>query len=531
MIGTDKFFQQLKEQLSKFSESNALTVSILADLIKNNLIEDLYNNIPDEIKSIYDTRNFTSSYSATKKILSSIGIPENILDTLSATDLYKLIQSMSLFINNQSSYEFFNKILNMFEEEIYIAELFLAYDKNNDKVYLTPKWINNPPPDIEKTYKVIDYAIAYEKIPELLITEDEWLNQIHKNNIVLPIRTNILLVVSNITYNISYLNNVISAILFNYLKTSSLFLYLQGSVFSIQFEDIIKLYYYIIALYNNLEYLTYNQPVNVTITISSNNTTLSSIDEIDQIVSKYDNVKNKSTFQELVNYITANFRPINISQPVKYTFSDLESELYAKYPDLIKYLNSLYNNSNDKKITLYQLLLDIKKSLYQSYPNVRYMTIFINTYLSNTFQPTNPGEDLNTLKIIQFYKPVDVLILDVFLKETILQIKDKFNSLYTDDKFKILCNLESIVSIYNLLDNIANIINTRLNYRYSYFDISYINVQEISSEQFELDDFMTSYIISIITSILDINDKNVINVNYTYGVRYIIGDNFNIIVE
>jgi len=585
MIGTDKFFQQLKEQLSKFSESDSLTVSILIDLIKNNLTEDLHDKIPEELKSIYESRDFTSSYDATKKILASIGVPEDLLETLSISDLYKLIQSLSIFINDQSSYEFFYKILNLFDEEIYAAELFLAYDKENDDIYLTPKWINIPPQEIQDTYKTIDYDDAYNSIPELLITKDEWLNQIHNNNITLPIRTNILLVVSHTSYNISYLNNIISTILFNYLKTSSLSLYLQGSIFNIQFADIIKIYYYIIALFNNITYLTYNQPQDVTLTISSNNTSLSSLDDIDTIINKHDNVKDKSTYQELNNYIKSNFQTLKLLQPTEYAFSDLETEIYSKYPNLVKYLNSLYNNSADKLLTLHQLILDIKKSIYQNYPSVKYISIFVNTFLSNTFQFSSAAENFNTIKFMQFYKPIDVLLLDIYLKETILLINDKFNTLYIDDKYKLSYQFSNAVDIYNILDYVVNTINPILNTRFSIFDISqhsiqstqqedirpadklfffnnlkditiynildkkYLNTTHTDKYRYVINDILTSSIINYINEKLKIKDpillfisavyvsistiRNMkhVNINYIYKDRYIISDTFNITVS
>jgi len=76
---TNEYFQQIKELLSNFESNDNLVVSIVLDIINNELIYDVYDKIPEDVRKVLETRDFTQSPDIAKNFLISLGIDENIV--------------------------------------------------------------------------------------------------------------------------------------------------------------------------------------------------------------------------------------------------------------------------------------------------------------------------------------------------------------------------------------------------------------------------------------------------------------------
>jgi len=438
----NELINQIQTNLNNFNNNDILITSIILDIIKNHLLKDLYEDIPKELDEILSFHDFTSSIDLSKKILLTYGIPEHLINKLSIVDIQKILKSLQLFLSDQSTIKFIKDIVDLFDEDIYIAELNLVYNKDLDDVYLVPEWIIKPPASLESKYSIISYDTAYNSIPELLITKNEWLTQFRNNNAVSPQKTNILLIVSNNQQTISLMNEIISQIIFNYLKSRKVILY-YDKTFEVQFEDIIRIYYYIVALFKNISKLTINQPSIVEVQYSAENNTIS-FSEIETVISKYNKIKDKSTYDKFKQYIKQKFTQLTHPQPTEYDFIDLQSYLYAKYPALIQYLNSVYNNSTNKEYDLYSLIIKTKKSISINFYNVPYIDIFIKNYL---FAEQIPIEERISYQFINYYKPVNILILSEIVDYILLTINDKLTNLYIESFVK---------SIYITKQNIDN---------------------------------------------------------------------------
>lgn len=521
------FLEKLKQQLSQFTDNNSLIVSILIDLIENETITDIYEKIPDDIEKVLTAGDFFESEKIVKNILITYGIDKEVVDQLSIDDLQKILKLLPLFIKSPSTPVLYKSILDIFHSDIYAAELLLVYDKTGNNVYLVPDWINEPPDSIKEKYKTIDYNIAYNKIPELLISRETWIEQFQNNKAISPIRTNIIFFTAENSNKINIINEIIAQIVYNYLKNSTFTFILNDKKYVINFEDSIKLYYYIVALFFNLEYLTINQPASITLTYSSENTAFT-YNDIETLINYQKNVKDKKSFTEYYNYIKQHYHTITKSQPTQYTFDELQSDLYSKYSDLIQQLNSIYNSSSNKKTDLIRILTQYKHQLAYNYRNIEYFSIFLDTYIYTYISQISDAPEFT---LLYYYKPYHVLIFDLLSDYLSIVINDKLDALFIDDsKFNFLFQF-LYVDFFYFRDIVTVVSQIYQSERYNINDVSQYSLDIIIKEYINIIDklFMTfyqqhidfQYFRDLLSNIINIPKSDRITINDILAAIYV----------
>jgi len=485
IVTTDKikeFFTTLLENTFLSANTNdALIASVIISLIENNLIDDLYKNIPKDLVSILDKSSFLESIDYFKNKLIEVGIPENIVEKLSYTDYIKLLKVFSIFIKDVSSVKFIKDLVNIFGDNISIAELYIDYNKEEDDLYFIPKWIVVSGSNSSLPYK-ISYEKIYDKARTFLVPKSALLNEIKNSNIVLPIKTNLLYIDESISYSFDIVNNILIQYFLKYYGNTPVEFTVGNSKFSVYIKDVASLFEYINLLYYSKKY---NIPTDTLVLQTSNRalfnnlyspeTVNNTLSELFKFLDLYNNAQSKKDIEEIKSKIK---KLINLDEkhiePAKYTFQDLQSYLYGKYSNLIYTINSYLSNYtnldelSEKYVSLINSLLQGVNLTAYTNPTPEYIYL-LTVFKQSVFYLPHSESILSQSKSVLFIKHFLPIFSELIINkviDTTLKITGKLFALYIDDKInfvfeKVLKDLINIEDKYilklllNYKDNIS----------------------------------------------------------------------------
>jgi len=202
-------------------------------------------------------------------------------------------------------------------------------------------------------------------------------------------------------------------------------------------------------------------------------------DELETLINRYENIKDRNTYDEFKSYLDSRLTPVVELQDTTFTIDKLTSELHSKYPDLVLYIQSLYNSAESKKITLLILTNQIKLSLMMSLYDEKYLDIFINNYF---FVPTKvQTRDYSTgYDFIMYFKPIFVSFLEDIGETIYLSILDKTNNVYIGSKINSIDLKFKQLSWLNYVERVIqeNVIVRYFDNRFNISDICFVEVIE-----------------------------------------------------
>lgn len=160
----------------------------LTKLIFKDYFNDLYNNIPSDLKKLFEKNEIPDELYDI--ILMSIGIRKNIVSSLTFWDKIIFLNNLIDFQKNKGSINLLKNILANYDNVISVYELYLI--RENDMWFFKPVPIYINPLSDEIKQNLSFYEI-YHKTPNFLIN-DKYLNNLYNtNNILLPFKVNLLL--------------------------------------------------------------------------------------------------------------------------------------------------------------------------------------------------------------------------------------------------------------------------------------------------------------------------------------------------
>jgi len=456
------------------------------DTIMNNLLEYYYNqtyfNIPSELKQIYEDINFSKS-SIYDQLLIAVGVPDEIIKKISFNDKVIFLKTLSDFERYKGTLSFFQKVGEAFSDRLSIYELYIDLEDSD--------WVFKPVniylhADMDLVTDSIPYSTIQDKVPSLLLSEEQ-LTALHdENKVILPLKSNMLLLDNDLMANMSILYDVIVAVFLHTYKENYIDIYFQDEAKAVQLKNVYYLWFYLLTEYFGIPWTPFASQTLLRFIYSDIGfpsfigTTPTTIESLSQIVDRYTAIGIQSTavrdfdnsrvlFNSLLFDISSAFYTYADSDET--TSTDMYNQLAIANSSLITYISDrIANTSIGKKAEINLILSEIYSSLslYAStYSGDIYFSQYSDYFLKYLPQVLVNPEDTTSYTILYNLKPYHVELYSTY--NTGIRCQDKFNQIYIDDEtdLKILVLLglieddliptdEIITDIsHNVVSNIA----------------------------------------------------------------------------
>ena len=421
------------------------------DTLINNLVEYYYNqayfNIPQELKQIFEEVDFHGP-GIYDKLLIAIGVPSEIITNISLSDKIIFLKTLSDFERYKGTISFFQKVIRSFSDRISIYELFIDLEGENwvfkpVKIYLHD--------DMDLNVQSIPYATIRNEIPSLILNEEQLTAMYEEEKLILPIKSNLILLDNDMVSDASVLYDVIIAIFLHTYKDSYVDVYFSDNSKTVQLKTIYFLWYYLITEYYQIPWTSFSltsllrfiySDVNFPLFIGSTPTT---IDNLYQIIDRYDNIKILNSTErdydncrrlrdEFYSDISSAFYEYADSSAV--TSTDMYNELIVMNYPLITYINDRIESTViGKKAEINTILSEIYSSLIlyaSTYAGDIYFSQYVDYFLRYLPQIIINPEQTTSYTILYNLKPYHVELYSSY--NTGVRIHDKFNQIFIDDE-------------------------------------------------------------------------------------------------
>jgi len=225
----------------------------------------------------------------------------------------------------------------------------------------------------------IPYATLYNAVPSLLLSESQLTELYSNEQLILPIKSNLMLLDSSLASDVSILYDIIVAIFLHEYKEDYIDIYFKDSAKTVQLKTLYYLWYYLLTRYYGIPWTAFAaQPMlrflyeDVTFPtfIGSTPTTIS---ELDKIIDRYDSIEIVSTAtRDYDNCRTLRDEFYKDIADSFYTFSEasatddtnMYNELLILNSALITYIDDrITNTSIGKQAEINLILTEIYSSL------------------------------------------------------------------------------------------------------------------------------------------------------------------------
>jgi hypothetical protein len=205
-----KYFDQFIYEYAPYRD-DPLHKSII-DFLIDSVFNDTYNQIPKELSDLTELQD--PSIETIEKILLSVGIPPDIVESSSPADKVILFTIFGDYTKYKSTIQFVRDIAESFTNEFIVYELYLDYISSGGW-YFIPKLVYNPRPDINKSVlkeQPLSFDTVIRNTKNFFITEEYLSGLKSAESIVLPIKTNILWIDFFVSYHESTILNSLALV-------------------------------------------------------------------------------------------------------------------------------------------------------------------------------------------------------------------------------------------------------------------------------------------------------------------------------
>ena len=443
------------------------------DTFINNLTEYYYNqlylNVPSELKQIYEEANFDVP-SIYNKLLIAIGVPEVVIDNLSAVSKIIFLKTLSDFERYKGTVSFFQKVADAFGDRLSIYELFIDYDVATtswvfkpEMIYLHGNMVLNTTP--------IPYETIRSAVPSLLLSEEQLQTMYNDEKLILPIKSNLLLLDSDLVTEVSVLYDVIVAIFLHTYKEQYIDIYFTDDYLqTVQLKTLYFLWFYLLTEYYDVSWTAFASKVLLKFVYSDIGfppfigTIPTTIDNLYQIIDRYDNIKvtntpvrdydnSQSLRDSLYKDISEAFYTV-AADAAAITATDMYNSLVSTNALLINYINTRISSTTSigKKAEINLILNEIYSSLLlhaSMYSGDEYFTKYVDYFIRYLPQVLVNPENIPSYTILYNLKPYHVELYSTY--NTGILSDDKFNAVYIDDetdlKFLYQIMFASVLSV------------------------------------------------------------------------------------
>ena len=307
-------------------------------------------------------------------------------------------------------------------------------------------WILRPRPifihkRMEQLTETFSYQAAYNKIPTLLVPEAQ-LEEMKKNDeLILPTKSNIILMDYTQTIDASYFNTLEFTVLMEYIGDYSFSVYLTGSdeTTAITYNTAIFTWFYLLAKYYGVTL----EGVSIAhhIVMGTNKITDLTLEDLPRVEQEYKDIQ---TREQLIDFYNTYFRDQfgRYYEAEKPTIEVMSETLRKLDSSFWQYIEDRIAMAEDQEQDIRFLLDEIYASLILSFNQYRENAILyerLPILLQFVTQVTTNIKSTDSYKIIYNLKPFHTELLD--LAHNKIVVEDKFNALLLSDEKQILFNL------------------------------------------------------------------------------------------
>jgi hypothetical protein len=456
----EKFFEQHIKEFLPFRDSQ--TYKELAAFLKNTYFSDSYSTIPANFKSLLESQVIPSTLYST--ILLSLGFTSDIIRNCTVNQQWILLQQFGDYNRYKGSRQILETILTYFEERINIYELFIDY-RNNDWHFLP--WLIHSNSQVTPLTESLDFDEVVGKTKRFLITKSRLSSYKTADKIVLPIKSNLLYIQSEINLYVGYIENIIFTTVFHTYWESSLIYYSSDNIYTTNLRGLIQLWAYLLMRKTNnagfpaitshnvifLDPVTSTSPFPYSLDPDSANyieTTL--ISDFNTIST----IRERDAFYDY--HIAFNFYKTGFSSP-ELTIEDIEGLFQSPISDvgfdLFEYIDNRINDASSATQEINTILEELRNS-FLLWVNTEDDSIlskyysYILRYLDALY-PIVLDEESTIYKLIHFLKPMHTEI--VLSNMSHITVQDIFNSLLLSDSVSFIVGDLPYYDTYTITDD------------------------------------------------------------------------------
>jgi len=431
--------EEIKEYFEKYIETypayrnDKLFVGLINFLV-DYYYDDLYGQVPDNLKTLYENQEIKSS--VYDKFLIAIGVPQQVINKLSYKEKIVFLKSLSDFRRYKGTIDFIRKIGKSFDDTFNVYELFIDYDEANDDWIFKPVIVYQDT-SLKEVQEKIPYETVYDSVPNFLIHKTQLENLRVNNQITLPIKSNILLLDEQIVNDISLLNNLIISTFLKEYKDNYVNVYFSDSQYSLTIKSIYYAWYYLACRYYGTEWLKIPSSTYMLQFDEFHNPF--SIYDLKDLLDEYQGLSNN---QEIDKFYQDNFEFFaQYVQSENLTSADMKNRLDNLDTTFSDYIDHRITQSIDEKKEIDLIINEIYSSLlyfrdtYNTLIGVSFDDPFIeyvDYFFASLPQLTINPEDTTSYILLYNFKPYHTELLSTI--SNVLTYQDKFSSTILSDK-------------------------------------------------------------------------------------------------
>jgi hypothetical protein len=444
------------------------------DSLITNLTEYYYNqtyfNIPSELKQICEEANFTST-TTHDNLLLAIGVPQNIIKTISFADKLIFLKTLSDFEKYKGTISFFQKVINAFSDKISVYELFIDFNKD------TNAWVFKPVPvylhsEVELNIEEISYLTVQTEVPSLLLSEEQLTALYNEEKLILPIKSNLLLLDNNLMTEVSLIYDIIIAVFLHTYKENYIDLYFQDESKSVRLKTIYFLWFYLLTKYYEISWTSFSSKILLKFAYEDIDFPAfigivpTTIDNLYQIIDMYNDIKIVNTSSR--DFDNSQTKRDNLFKDITNAFSiftsssiltveEMYNELLIINSSLIMYIDDRISNSSiGIKGEINIILTEIFSSLVlyaTTYTVDLHFGKYVDYFLRYLPQIIIDPERSTSYTILYNLKPYHVELYSIY--NSGIRCQDKFNQVFIDDEQELkFINKVFLAGVLNFADDV-----------------------------------------------------------------------------
>ena len=415
------YFDDYIKQYFPYKNSNVF--QSLANFISEKYLKNLYQDIPATFKSLYE--NSTILTSVYDQLLVAIGLPSKIINKLNFSEKIIFLKSMSDFQKYKGTVLFFQNVSKSFADKFDIYELYA--DRLAGEWILKPELIYKGS-GLDSEIHSLNYETVYNKVPTLLVSEQQLDSLKDNNDTRFPIKTNLILLDYNLNSSVNTMIGLIISTILKEYGSSTIPIYFQNENFEFTLKEIYYIWYYILTRHYKTKWLKFDlrRIINYDSDINPYN-----MSELDNLMAEYESISSVVEAEKFYNEnIAIHFSEMYYTK--EQTISDMEVIIKNISSEFFNYFENRLNDlSGDTLIReTDDILTEIFNSLILFYRDnssdilfFKYFETFLYTLSHIILDP----EQSTSYIILSNLKP--------FHTELITQYE---SSIVCDDKFNIV---------------------------------------------------------------------------------------------
>jgi len=241
-----EFFKVHVKEYGPYRDSKMFQV--FSNFLMDSYFNDSYTNIPAPFKEAFETQIIPSEFVV--PLLQSLGIPDADIDKIPNSDRFKIINSLSDFHRYKGTVALVDKLVSNFDtsDNIAVYELYLDMhiNANGGKVWdVIPKLISAGA-GFQRSLELTSTELftLLDQAPNWFIDEITLGTLYDSGEMILPYKTNCVLLDSTILNNLEPITQIVSELVVETFKDSKIQLFLKDGVYVTTFGNVNILWYY-----------------------------------------------------------------------------------------------------------------------------------------------------------------------------------------------------------------------------------------------------------------------------------------------